>query len=200
LNDISIRYADASQEDGALQDVARDVAKVLTPNEEIYYIALQNATALSLKKDAVVATNNRLIIWRPSVLGRVGFDDLAWQDVANVRIDQGMLSTQLTVEGVDGRTASLANLEKEQAKRLYGVCQQLEQEWREKRRIREMDEARARAGGIQIGSLPFAGGPGPTGGEDDSVARLAKAKQMLDQGLISEAEYDTLKAKILSSI
>ena len=200
MNDISIRFADESQGDGALQDVARDVAKVLTPNEEIYYVALQNATALSVKKDAVVATNNRLIVWRPSVLGRVAFDDFAWQDVANVRIDQGMLSTQLTVEAVDGRAASLSNLEKEQAKRLYGVCQQLEQEWREKRRIREMEEARARAGGIQLGSLPFAGAAPTAAPEDDSVARLAKAKQMLDQGLISEAEYDTLKAKILASI
>jgi hypothetical protein len=35
---------------------------------------------------------------------------------------------------------------------------------------------------------------------EDPVAKLAKAKQMLDQGLISEAEYDTLKAKILSSM
>ena len=30
------------------------------------------------------------------------------------------------------------------------------------------------------------------------MANLAKAKAMLDQSLISEAEYETLKAKVLS--
>jgi hypothetical protein len=31
------------------------------------------------------------------------------------------------------------------------------------------------------------------------VEKLAKAKAMLDQGLITEAEYESLKAKIIAS-
>jgi PH (Pleckstrin Homology) domain-containing protein/putative oligomerization/nucleic acid binding protein len=188
---IRIRHADASQEQPALQAVAADVGKVLTPNEEILYVAMQNETALSLKKDAAVATSNRLILYRPAVLGRVTFDDLQWQDVRNVSIDQGMLSTALKVEAADGRVLGMDNLDKDQAKRFYGIAQQMEQEWREKRRAREMEEARARSGGVHLA--------GPTAAEDP-VAKLAKAKQMLDQGLISEAEYDALKAKILGAM
>lgn len=193
-----IRYTDETQETEVLQKIASDVAKVLTPNEEILYVALQNVTSLSISRDAAVATTNRLLLYKPSVLGRVTFDDYQWQDVRDVMINQGMLSTEVVVEAIDGRVGRLGNLDKEQAKRLYGICQQLEQEWREKRRIREMEEARARAGGIymQPQSQPFST---PAGNEGE-VARLAKAKTMLDQGLISEAEYDTLKAKILSSM
>jgi len=33
--------------------------------------------------------------------------------------------------------------------------------------------------------------------EDDTVAKLTKAKQLLDQGLITQADYDALKAKAL---
>jgi PH (Pleckstrin Homology) domain-containing protein/putative oligomerization/nucleic acid binding protein len=190
---IRIRHADASQEQPALQAVAADVGKVLTPNEEILYVAMQNETALSLKKDAAVATSNRLILYRPAVLGRVTFDDLQWQDVQNVSIDQGMLSTALKIAASDGRVLGMDNLDKDQAKRLYGIAQQMEQEWREKRRAREMEEARARSGGVH---LP---GPGPAPPEDP-VAKLAKAKQMLDQGLISEAEYEALKARILGAM
>jgi hypothetical protein len=71
----------------------------------------------------------------------------------------------------------------------------MEQEWREKRRVREMEEARAKSGGVYLGSGQGAGSPA-----EDPVAKLSKAKQMLDQGLISEAEYETVKAKILSSM
>jgi hypothetical protein len=188
---IRIRHADPSQDQPALQAVAEDVGKVLTPNEEILYVAMQNETALSLKKDAAVATSNRLILYRPALLGRVAFDDLQWQDVRNVAITQGMLSTALAVEAADGRVLGMDNLDKDQAKRFYGIAQQMEQEWREKRRAREMEEARARSGGVHLA--------GPAAAEDP-VAKLAKAKQMLDQGLISEAEYDALKAKILGAM
>ena len=193
---VPIRYSDPSQEAGDVQGIARDVAKILTPNEEILYVAAQNITALQIKKDAVVATSNRAICYRPAVLGRVAFEDFQWQDVKNARIEQGVLSTQFFIETLDGRSASMDALDKDQAKRLYGICQQMEQEWREKRRVREMEEARARSGGVMVGAPAMAAASAP----EDPVAKLAKAKQMLDQGLISEAEYDTLKAKILASM
>ena len=37
----------------------------------------------------------------------------------------------------------------------------------------------------------------PAAAEDDTIAKLKKAKDMLDLGLISQAEYDALKAKAL---
>lgn len=197
-DEISIKYADDSQGTEALQEVAAEVSKILTTNEEILYIALQNITALSLKKDSAVATTNRFILYRPSVLGRVEFDDFQWQDLKNVKIDQGLLASDINVETIDGRTATLGGIDKEQAKRLYSVTQQMEQEWREKRRIREMEEARAQAGGIQFSGFP--GGSAGAPGAEDPVEKLAKAKAMLDQKLITEAEYDSLKAKILSSM
>ena len=195
-----IRETDPSQSTVSLQRVAAEVARILTPNEELLYIALQNATALSIRKDSVVATSNRVIVYQPSVLGRVDFTDFLWQDVANARIKQGMLSTEFSAETTDGRSVVVGGLDKDQAKRLYGICQQMEQEWREKRRVRQMEEERARAGGVQL-HVPTGGMAAPAGTPaEDPVEKLAKAKKMLDQQLISEAEYDTLKAKILASM
>lgn len=193
---VPIRNDDPSQETEAVQEIAAEVVKVLTPNEEILYIAMQNQTALSLRKDCVVATNNRVILYRPDVLGRVSFANFLWQDVRNAQIHQGMLSSEFQVETVDGRQDVLGNLDKEQAKRLYGVCQQSDQEWREKRRVREMEQDRARSGGMVLGAAPA----GPSASAEDPVEKLAKAKAMLDQGLISEIEYEALKAKILAAM
>ncbi|MBI2939518.1 MAG: PH domain-containing protein [Chloroflexi bacterium] len=194
---VPIRFTDLTQEDAAIQHVAAEIAKILTPSEEILYIARQNQAALSPQKDCVVATTNRLILYRPHLLGRVDFADLYWQDVRNLTITQGVVAADFVVETVDGRTESIGWLDKDQARRIYGISQQLEQEWREKRRVREMEEARARSGGIVMATSP-GGASGASPG--DPVARLAKARAMLDQGLISEAEYETVKAKILGDV
>jgi hypothetical protein len=190
-------FLDPDQDNAAALKVAEDVGAILTPNEAILGIAMQNAIALSFKKDSVVATSNRVILYRPSLLGRTQFEDYQWQDVRNCKIVQGMLSTEFSVELLDGRKSTMGDLDKDQAKRLYSVTQQLEQDWREKRRVREMEEARARAGGIQIGEIP---GASSAARAEDPVQKLAKAKSMLDQGLISETEYESLKAKILASM
>jgi hypothetical protein len=192
---LPIQHTDPDQDQDTLARVVDGVQSILTPNEEILYIALQNKMSLSLKKDSVVATNNRFIIYRPDILGRVRFSDYLWEDVKDVKIHEGMLTADVNVELVDGRQEALGGLDKTQVRRLYAICQQKEQEWREKRRIRDMEEARARSGGVHLG----AGFTPPNQASDDPVEKLAKAKAMLDQGLITEAEYEGLKAKIIAS-
>jgi hypothetical protein len=56
---------------------------------------------------------------------------------------------------------------------------------------------RARAGGIQVGNLA---GAAPDSAAGDVTQRLQHAKSMLDAGLISDSEYETLKAKIISQV
>jgi hypothetical protein len=193
---IPIRLVEPDQDPATLQRVAHEVSKILTPNEQILYIALQNATAISIRKDAVIVTNNRIIGFSPGVLGRVSFKDYLWQDVFDVSMSQGILSTQISVKTPAG-VFEIGSIDKEQAKRLYGIAQQLEQEWREKRRVREMEEARAKAGGVYMTAPTGPSFSGPSG-KEDPIERLGKAKAMLDQGLISEIEYENLKAKVLS--
>ena len=40
----------------------------------------------------------------------------------------------------------------------------------------------------------------PSGSQDDAVARLEKAEAMLDKGLISDAEFEALKARIVNTL
>ena len=65
-----------------------------------------------------------------------------------------------------------------------------------------MEEDRARAGGVVVQSgLTTPSAPvQATVPTEDPIARLTKAKAMLDQGLITQTEYDDLKAKILGVI
>jgi hypothetical protein len=194
---VGVQHIDPDQDRGTVEKIAQDVRSILTPTEDILYVVLQNATALSIKKDSAIATSNRLILYRPGLLGKVNFSDFLWEDVKNVSIKEGMLAGDLTVELTSGRIDRLGGLDKSQLRRFYGIAQQKEQEWREKRRIRELEEARAKAGGVYMGG-PTAPSAAAAPAEDP-VEKLAKAKAMLDQGLISEAEYEAIKAKVISS-
>ena len=70
-----------------------------------------------------------------------------------------------------------------------------DQAWREKRRVRELEELRARSGGIQVSTAPALA---PQAGEPEAVRRLQEAKQLLDARLITDAEYEAIKAKIVT--
>jgi len=106
-------------------------------------------------------------------------------------------ATDLTSLGAAGsQRVEFRGLRRGEAQAVYRICQSQDQAWREKRRVRELEELRARSGGIQVspGTLALGGAT-----ESDAVRRLQEAKQLLDAHLISDAEYEAIKAKIISS-
>ena len=188
-----------------LAQVMAQVRSVLIPGEQLEAYALQRRLfALTHRRLVLAATSGRLIVLTRQLLGGFRVTTIRWQDLEEVTLDVGMLSAELAVRA--GRAADLASLahsgaqqvtfsglRKEQAQALYRICQAQDQAWREKRRVRELEELRARAGGIQVSSGPVAAQAGA-----DAVRRLQEAKQLLDAKLITDAEYEALKAKILS--
>jgi Bacterial PH domain len=183
---------------------------VLIPSETLEAWAIQRRVfALTQRRQLIAATSGRLILLTRKLLGGFDVSDIRWQDLEEVTLHVGMLGADLLIRA--GRATDFASqgtqgsqrlefrgLRKEQAQAVYRICQAQDQAWREKRRVRELEELRARSGGIQVtsggGSYP-AGGPG----QPDALRRLQEAKQMLDGKLITDAEYEAIKAKIVSS-
>jgi hypothetical protein len=194
------------QAEPGLERVMAQLRSVLIPGETLEAYALQRRLfALSHRRLVLAATSGRLIVLNRQLLGGFHVTTIRWQDLEEVTLDVGVLSAQIAVRA--GRAADLASLaqsgaqqvtfsglRKEQAQALYRICQAQDQAWREKRRVRELEELRARAGGIQVSSGPVAASAAGA----DAVRRLQEAKQLLDAKLITDAEYEALKAKILS--
>jgi hypothetical protein len=183
---------------------------VLIPSETLEAWAIQRRIfALSHRRLLLAATSGRLILLARKLLGGFDVSTIRWQDLEEVTLRVGMLGADLLVRA--GRATDFASqssqgsqrvefqgLRKDQAQAVYRICQAQDQAWREKRRVRELEELRARAGGIQV--TPGVGGYTSAGaGQADAVRRLQEAKQMLDGKLITDAEYEAIKAKIVSS-
>jgi hypothetical protein len=190
-------------------DAARPLAQlqsVLIPGESLEAWAIQiRLFALLHRRVLVAATSGRLIVLSRRLLGGFDVTTIRWQDLEEVMLHVGMLSADLALRA--GKATDLASLatqgsqrvefrglHKEQAQAVYRICQSQDQAWREKRRVRELEELRARSGGIQVTAAPTAGA-----GESDAVRRLQEARQLLEAKLITDAEYEAIKAKIVSS-
>jgi hypothetical protein len=111
-------------------------------------------------------------------------------------------SADLNISSEPSRMLRFEGLNKDQAQAMYRICQQHDQVWREKRRVRELEELRAKSGGVQFsgGSYPAGGGEAAPGGESEPARRLRQAREMLDARLISDAEFESIKAKIVSGL
>jgi hypothetical protein len=161
--------------------------------------------ALTHRRVCIAATSGRFISLSRRLFGGYDSADIRWQDLKETRIRAGMLSAELTLVAQNSSDLNIGSevnriwtfegLCKDQAQAIYRICQQHDQIWREKRRIRELEELRAKSGGVQFTA------PGSvSGGESDPARRLRQAREMLDANLISDAEFESIKAKIVSGI
>ena len=181
---------------------------VLTSTETLEAWAIQRRIfALRRRRLLVAATSGRFLALERGFLGGFTLTDIRWQDLKEVRIEVGVVGACLTLAAfaspdlasASGQTKSFVydGLRKDQAEALYRIAQGHDQAWREKRRVRDLEELRARAGGIQVGNLA---GAAPDAAAGDATERLQRAKAMLDARLISDSEYEALKAKIISQL
>jgi len=194
--------------DGAgLDRPLAELRSVLIPGETLEAWAIQRRLfALSHRRLLIAATSGRLVVLVRRLLAGFDVSTIRWQDLEEVTLSVGVIGADLALRA--GKATDLASLgaqgsqrvefrglRKEQAQAVYRICQAQDQAWREKRRVRELEELRARSGGIQLmsGAAPATGTP-----DGDAVRRLREAKQLLDAKLITDAEYEAIKAKIVS--
>ncbi|HUL47548.1 MAG TPA: hypothetical protein VLV25_10660 [Steroidobacteraceae bacterium] len=196
-------------DDNGLGKPLTDLRSVLIAGETIEAWAIQRRMfALAHRRVLVAATSGRFIIITRPLLGGFDLVNVRWQDLEEVTLRVGVFGADLGVRA--GKATDLASLatqgaqrvelkglRKDQAQAVYRICQAQDQAWREKRRVRELEELRARSGGIQVMAGAPPGGT-PTAAGDDAVRRLQEAKRLLDARLITDAEYEAIKAKIVS--
>lgn len=185
---------------------------LLTSGETLEAWAAQRRIyALTHRRVCIAATSGRFISLQRRLFGGYDSADIRWQDLKEARISAGIIAADLTLVAQSSadlnigaevnRILSFEGLNKDQAQAMYRICQQHDQVWREKRRVRELEELRAKSGGVQI-SAASAGysGTDAAGAESEPTRRLRQAREMLDAKLISDSEFESIKAKIVSGL
>lgn len=185
---------------------------LLIPGETLESWAVQHRLfALTHRRRLVAATSGRLLSVSRGLFGGFSTEDIRWQDLDDAQLRVGIVGATLTVAAYastdlasaspgTAHTLVFPGLRKAEAQAVYRACQAQEQAWREKRRVRDLEELRAKSGGIQLagGGAPVSG----SGGDDAHApaARLQRAREMLQQGLMTDAEFEQVKSRILADL
>lgn len=208
--------------DAGLESAFATLRGLLTAGETLEAWAAEHRLfALTHRRTCIAATSGRFISLTRRLLGGYESADIRWQDLKETRISAGIFAADLTLVaqsssdlniGSEGnRVWTFAHLQKDQAQAMYRICQQHDQVWREKRRIRELEELRAKSGGVQFGAGTPGGSPSSYAAgegyaadrgaaESEPTRRLRQAREMLDAKLISDSEFESIKAKIVSGL
>ncbi|HUR04376.1 MAG TPA: PH domain-containing protein, partial [Nonomuraea sp.] len=171
---------------------------LLIPGETLETHAVQRRLfALSHRRTIVGATSGRLIVVQRGLFGDYTPQDVRWQDLQDAQLRVGVFGATLTINvfgtadlaTAEGprRSIRVEGLRKTEAQEVYRACQTQEQAWREKRRVRELEELRAKSGGINLaGGLGSPAGS-PAAADGALAGRLQRAREMLQQGLLNDA-------------
>jgi hypothetical protein len=207
--------AKTAKEETGPNDALVQLKSVLVEGEVLEASALQlRLFALTHRRILIAATSGRFIALRRKLFGGFDMTDFRWQDLTDAKLNVGMIAAEVTfrtsgtsdlASGATGPTTlTYGGLQRAQAEQVYRIAQGQEQAWREKRRIRDLEELRAKSGGVQFAPAGGVAAPAAAGGApaqpSDPAARLQQAKQMLDAKLISDAEYEAIKARIISDV
>jgi hypothetical protein len=188
------------QDPKVIEKVLPKVQEYCTSNEEVQYIAVQKKTlGINFSPDCIALTNKRIILIRPKSFGlSLDFKDFSWLNVADVHMKEGVFTATITIKTTSGQTDSMEDIPKAQARRLYRFAQEMEETKKEERRQRDLEDKRAVAGGGITINTPSTQ-PIDVAVEDP-MEKLTKLKMMLDNGILTQAEFDAKKADILSKM
>lgn len=181
------------------------ISATLMTGETIIAQAMQfRAFAFFARRAVIAITTSRIIIVRRGLLGGFKMEDVQWKDLKDVTMEENVLpdicGSNLRFDVLNQPAGSLIvdGIPSSVAERIYAHAQAEEQAWEEKRRVRGMEEVRAAAGGVVVHAQPAAPAGAPAG-VNRQIAQIQEAKALLDAGTISDAEFQEMKSKILSS-
>lgn len=196
------KFLNEDQDPKAIEKVAVKLNGILMTGEEVEYIAVQKKPAVNISPDCVALTNKRIIFFRTKNLGlSIEFQDYIWKDVADCHLKEEIFGAEFMVKTVKGQLNKIDYLPKSQARKLYTVAQEQEEIQKEIRRQRDLEDKRAAAGNVTVTSgNPTNPQPTQQSPQDDPMASLQKLKMLLDNGLVTQEEFDIKKSEILTRL
>lgn len=190
---------------GRAQKAEKIVRTTLMKDEQLLTQAIQHRVfALWSRRKTVAITTSRIIVITRGLIGGFKMADIQWKDLKDAKLEQNVLESicgsNLQFQHFNGGVGWMGvdGVRSDVAAEIYSRAQSEEQAWEEKRRIRAMEEVRAAAGGVVV----------HTGASQSAVAapvgnrmmdEIQRAKKLLDDGIISDAEFQEMKSKILAA-
>lgn len=86
-------------EEGKTLKIPKAIKKMLLADEQVMAVIKQSRLKAAITPDSIIITNQRIIRYSPSSLGlHKEIEDYRYEDMANLKIDKGILFATITVK------------------------------------------------------------------------------------------------------
>ncbi len=197
-------FAGEGQDTSMVAKLLDRVQQICMSHEKPLYMAIQQRPIANFSPDAVVLTTHRLMMVHQKILGRMNFADFPWRDVRDVHVQENVMSATISFVSMHGQRHSIDWLPKEQARKVYRIAQEQEENAHKSRRDMYLEEQRAGAAqtvvNTTVQAIPQPIVTQAANMESDPVRKLQQLKQMLDADLITQDEYNAKKSELLAQM
>lgn len=219
-------FINEEQDPKTAEKVLGKIEDMLTPGEQVVYLAVQKKPAVTLIPDSIVVTDKRLVFCKPGNLGlTTNFDIYSWKDIKEVSFKEEFFGAKFIAVPLTGENLAVDYIPKVQARKLFQFCNQQLERFREaekeralekEKALRQQNEIEAKAVIRDTSSETFEGPSVPVqpmvqdipyiqvhevkSSEDELTQKLQKLRGLYEKQLITQVEYEAKKADILSQL
>lgn len=210
------QYLTDDQDPKTVEKVIGKLRDMLTSGEAIVYLAIQKKPAVTLIPDCIAVSNKRLFFCLPGNLGlTTNFVTLTWEDLKEVSFKEEFFGSKFIAVPQHGENVAIDYIPKVQARKLYQLCNEQLEKQKELERNRHFEEKKSPAvtgedpefssyTEIEEEFIPYISQnpeSEPTSEPEDEVTlKLKRLKSLFEKQLITQEEYETKKADILTQL
>lgn len=216
------RFLSDEQDPKAVEKVLGKLNDMLTTSEELIYLAVQKKPAVNLLPDCIAVSNKRIFYCEPGNFGiTMNFKDISWKSIKEVSFKEELFGSKFICVPLHGENIITEYIPKVQARKLYQAAYEQLESFKEKARIKDLEERRPSASPVTVNAVspetapieePQAFMPPPAPvftpapevhveePEDETTLKLRKLKTLYDKHLITQDEYEAKKADILDAL
>ncbi len=184
-------------------ELPKSLSKHMEPGERVLFFIKRRA---SLEKPKwLVVTDRRIIYLDEKVLGRYEMRAIPYQKLEQVTVRLGVMSSEFIIEGEENITLKLGWMKKEQAKKSIGAIKDALNAIAVEPVSIDVNKGLTSETWVLKKPKEFVSRTmyvtsQPSSDSEDPMEKLKKLKELLDEGIITQEEYEEKREKLLNQI
>jgi len=136
------KYIQDGQDVKVVEKLVDKLKDMMTPGEQIDYIALQKKPAVTILPDSIAVSSKRIFLCEFTKLGlATNFEIFSWKDIKDIAFKEEIFGSKVTVIPLTGENLSIDYIPKIQARKLYQLIKgALENNRKEGARVERVEE------------------------------------------------------------
>ncbi len=201
------QYLTDDQDPKTAEKVLGKLRDMLTSGEAVTYLAIQKKPAVTLIPDCIAVTNKRIVFCIPGNLGlTTNYITFTWSEIKEVSFKEEFFGSKFMAVPMKGENIVVDYIPKVQARKLYQFCNEQLEKYQSvagtqsNASMQNENVADDYASYIEISDVQKPVETTNHSHEDELTLKLQKLKSLYEKQLISQEEYESKKADILSQL